>query len=179
MRRTTVLVTALALSVAGAGAASAATGTGTVTDTIVGTVAPGLLTIAGTGVQVAASSTPGTFGAAAGVTAIAVSDLTGGDAGWSVTATYADPVDTTVTKPLGGANVLVSATGLTSDLTGLDLKPALDKPLSSPVTVATTGAAAGTGVTAFTAKYKVKLPATAVLGEVYGGTVTYTVATVR
>lgn len=179
MRRTAVLAAALALTLAGAGAASAAEGTGTVTDTLVATTATGLLTIAGTGVQVNASPTPGKLSSAVGATAITVSDLTGGTAGWSVTATYADPADTTVTKPLGGANVFVSASNVTGDLTGLNLSPASDKPLSAPVTVASTGAAAGTGITAFTASYKVMVPATARTGDVYGGTVTYTVATVR
>lgn len=179
MRRTTVIAAALAFTVTGATAASAAEGTGSVTDTIVGTVVPGLLTIAGTGVSVAATSTPGQFGAAVGATAVTVSDLTGGTAGWAVTATYAAPATGSTTKPLGGANILVSATSVTSDLTGLDLKPATDAPLSAPVTVATTGTAAGTGVTAFVAQYKVRLPATAVATETYGGSVTYTVATVR
>lgn len=179
MRRISVAAAAVALSFTGASAASAAEGTGSVSDTLTGTVTAGLLTIAGTGVNVAATSKPGEFGSAVGATVVTVTDLTGGTAGWSVTATYAAPADTTVTKDLGGANVLVSATGVTSDLGGLDLKPAVDQPLSAPVTVATTGAAAGTGVTAFTAKYKVKLPATAKLTETYGGTVTYTVATFR
>lgn len=179
MRRTTVVAATLALTLSGASAASAVDGTGSVTDTIVGTVAPGLLTIAGVGVNVAASSTPGEFGAAVGATVLTVSDLTGGNAGWAVTATYAAPAGTTTVKPLGGENIKVSATDVTGALTGSALTPAADQPLSAPVTVATTGDAAGTGVTAFTAQYKVKLPATAKLTEVYGGTVTYTVATIR
>lgn len=179
MRRILITAAALSLTVVGVSPASAASGTGSVTDTLVATTATGLLTIAGTGVQVAASPTPGTLSSAVGATVLTVSDLTGGTAGWAVTATYADPASTTVTKPLGGGNVYVSASSVTGDLSGLDLKPAADKPLSSPVTVATTGTAAGTGVTAFTASYKVMVPATAKTGDVYGGTVTYTVATVR
>jgi hypothetical protein len=179
MRRTAVLAAAAVLTLTGTGAASAADGTGAVADTLVATTATGLLTIAGTGVQVNASPTPGTLSSAVGATVITVSDLTGGTGGWSVTATYKDPVDTTTTKPLGGANVFVSASGVTGDLAGVNLSPATDKPLSAPVTVASTGAAAGTGVTAFTASYKVTVPSTAKTGEVYGGTVTYTVATVR
>lgn len=179
MRRAALLTAALALIPAGASAASAADGTGAVTDTLVATTAEGLLTIAGTGVQVNASPTPGRLSSSVGATAITVSDLTGGTAGWSVTATYSDPADTTATRPLGGANVFVSATSVTGDLAGVNLSPANDKPLSSPVTVASTGAAAGAGVTAFTASYKVMVPPTAKSGEVYGGTVTYTVATVR
>jgi hypothetical protein len=179
MRRTTVIAAALTLSLTGASAASAADGTGSVADSLVATTAEGLLTIAGTGVQVNASPTPGTLSSAVGATVVTVSDLTGGTAGWSVTATYADPADTTLTKPLGGGNVYVSALNVTGDLADLDLKPAKDQPLSSPVKVASTGEAAGTGVTAFTASYRVMVPATAKTGEVYGGTVTYTVATVR
>jgi hypothetical protein len=181
MRRTPVTAAALALALGltGLSAGAAAAADGSVTDTIVGTITPGLLTIAGTGVNVAASSKPGEFGSAVGATLLTVTDLTGGTAGWSVTAQYAAPADTTVVKDLGGANMLVSATGLTTDLTGLDLKAATDQPLSAPVTMATTGEAAGTGVTAFTAQYKVKLPATAKATETYGGSVTYTVATVR
>jgi hypothetical protein len=178
MRRTSVLATALTLSLAGATAASAASGTGEVTDSLVGTVAPGLLTISGSGVNVAASSTPGSFGNSVGTTLVTVNDLTGGAGGWSVTANYVPPTDP-ATKDIGGANVLVSATGLSTDLTGIDLKPASNQPLSTPVTVATTGESAGGGVTAFVAQYKVRLPATAKVGESYGGSVTYTVATVR
>ena len=177
MRRTSVVAAALALSLTGASAASAADGIGSVTDTVVGTVVPGLLTIAGTGANVALSGKPGTWTDAVGATVVTVSDLTGGDAGWAVTATYAAPA---TGNSIGGDNVKVSATGVTSDLTGVDLSPAVDAVLTSPVVVAKTpGTTAGTGVTAFTAKYKVKLPATAAIGDVYSGTVTYTVATLR
>lgn len=176
MRRTTVIAAALALSVTGAGAASAADGTGSVTDSLAGTVVSGLLTVAGTGASVALSGTPGAWTDAVGATVITVSDLTGTDAGWSVTATYAAPA---VGAGIGGENVKVSATSVTGDLTSTAINPATDAALSTPVTVASTGAAAGTGVTAFIAKYKVRLPATASVGDVFGGTVTYTVASVR
>lgn len=177
MRRTTVVATALALSLTGASAASAADGTGSVTDTVSATAVSGLLTIAGTGANVSLSGTPGTWTDAVGATVITVSDLTGGDAGWAVTATYSAPA--AGTAGLGGTNVRVSATNVTGDLTSTVISPVTDAALTSPVTVASTGAAAGTGVTAFTAKYKVLLPATAQVGDVFGGQVTYTVATVR
>ena len=176
MRRTPVIAAALALSLAGAGTASAADGTGSVSDTLAATTTAGLLTIAGTGANVALSGAPGSWTDAAGATVVTVSDLTGGTAGWAVTATYTAP---TVGTSIGGANVKVSATDVTGDLTSTAISPVTDAALGSPVKVASTGEAAGSGVTAFTAKYKVKLPATAKVGDVFGGTVTYTVATVR
>lgn len=177
MRRSHVVTAAaLALTLTGGAAHAVTGGTGGVTDTVVGTVAPGLLTIAGAGASVNLSSTPGQWSTAAGVAAITVSDLTGGDAGWAVTATYSDPATGT---GVGGSNVKVSATSVTSDLTGVQLSPVTDAVLTTPVTVMSTGAAAGTGVTAFVAQYKVRLPATATVGDVFGATVSYTVATVR
>jgi hypothetical protein len=179
MRRTTAVAAALALTVAGVAggsAAHAADGVGSVTDTIVGTTVAGLLTIAGTGVQVGVSGAPGQLTSTVGATALTVSDLTGGDAGWAVTATYGAP---TAGSAIPAADVLVSASDVTGDIAGTALSLAVDAPLTSPVTLATTGTAAGTGVTVLTAGYKVRLPATAQVGEVYGAKVTYTVATVR
>lgn len=178
MRRTTVVATTLALVVAGAGAASAATnGSGTVADTLVATVIGGPLTIAGTGVQVALQPTPGAWSPTAGATVLTVSDLTGTSNGWAVTATYTDPA--AGTTALGASNVEVTAGSVTGAITGTALTLAVDSPLTAPVTVASTGSATGAGVTAMTASYKVKVPATAAVGSVYGGTVTYTVASVR
>lgn len=176
MRRTPVVAAALALVLTGGTAASAADGTGSVTDSITGTVVAGLLTISGTGANVAISGAPGQTTGTIGATVLSVSDLTGGDAGWSVTATYSAPA---TGVGVGGGNVLVSAGGVTGDLAGIPLSLATDVPLSTPVKIASTGAAAGTGVTAMTASYKVRLPASAKVGDVLGAQVTYTVATVR
>jgi hypothetical protein len=176
MRRTTLVATALALVVGGAGAASASSGTGTVADTLVATVVGGPLTIAGVGANVALAPTPGTWTTSAGATVLTVSDLTGTTNGWAVTATYSDPATGT---PLGASNVKVTANNVTGAILGSALSLASDAPLTSPVTVASTGLAAGTGVTAMTASYKVFVPVTAAVGDVYGGTVTYTVASMR
>lgn len=179
MRRSKLAAAALAVAVAGvgsAGAASAAAGTGVVVDTLVATVAAGPLTLAGTGASVALSPTPGVFTASTGATVLTVSDLTGTTNGWAITATYSDPV---AGNALGGANVKVSAGSVTGALPSSAVTLANDVALSSPVTVATTGTGTGTGVTAVTSSYKVKVPADAVIGEVYGATVTYTLASVR
>lgn len=177
MRRTTVVASTLALVVASAGAASAAAGTGTVVDTLAATVAAGPLTLAGTGASVALAPTPGVWSASAGATVLTVSDTTGTTNGWSVTATYSAPA--AGITPLGAANVKVSAGSVTGAILGSALALATDQPLTAPVTVASTGAATGAGVTNMTASYKVLVPASAVAGAVYGGTVTYTVASVR
>jgi hypothetical protein len=116
------------------------------------------------------------WSATTGATVLTVSDTTGTTNGWAVTATYTDPA---LGTPLGASNVAVSAAGVTGSVPGSALSLALDQPLTSPVTVASTGLATGAGVTAMTASYKVKVPATAVVGNVFGGTVTYTVASVR
>lgn len=179
MRRTPVVAASLALVVAGAGAASAGTsGTGTVSDVLVATVVGGPLTLAGVGANVALAPSPGVWTNSVGATVLTVTDLTGTSNGWAVTATYADPV-VQGTKALGAANVKVSAGSVTGAVLGNALSLATDADLTAPVTIASTGSAAGTGVTAMTASYKVKVPATAAVGDVYGGTVTYTVASVR
>jgi len=177
MRRTAFAATTLAVLVASAGVASAAAGTGTVVDTLAATVVGGPLTLAGVGANVALAPTPGNWTAATGATALTVSDLTLTTNGWAVTATYSDPA--VGVTPLGAANVKVSAGTVTGDLLGSALTLASDVPLTSAVTVATTGTGTGAGVTAFKTSYSVKVPTTATLGAVYGGTVTYTVASVR
>lgn len=177
MRRTALAVTALALVISGAGAASAANGTGSVSDTLVATVVGGPLTIAGVGANVALAPTPGAWTNSVGATVLTVTDLTGSTNGWAVTATYADPA--AGVTPLGASNVKVTANNVTGAIAGTALSLAADAPLTTPVTIASTGSAGGIGVTAMTASYKVMVPATATAGTVYGGTVTYTVASVR
>jgi hypothetical protein len=161
-------------------AAFAGSGTGTVTTTVAATATSGALTVAGAGAAVAVSQAPGTFGTTLGATVLTVSDLTGTTNGWEVTATYSDPVTGT---GLGGANVEVTSSNVVPDALGgvLANKVTLvtDQPLTTPVTVLTTGLNSGAGVTAATTALKVRVPQTAQTGQVFGGTVTYTVASVR
>lgn len=167
--------------------AASTPGSGSVVATLAATALPGALTIAGAGVSVTPSQTPGLFSTAGlGATAMTVSDLTGTANGWAVTATYTDPAAAVLaagTKALGGANVKVSAANVVPDALGgvlsSNVATVTDQPLWTPVTVASTTTNSGSGVTAMTGSYKIRIPQTAVTSEVYGGTVTYTVASVR
>lgn len=111
---------------------------------------------------------------------------TGTANGRAVTATYTDPAAAVLaagTKALGGANVEVSAANVVPDALGgvlsSNVATVTDQPLTTPVTVASTTTNSGSGVTAMTGSYKIRIPQTAVTSAVYGGTVTYTVASVR
>lgn len=147
---------------------------------LLGTVVPGVLSISGTGLNVSVSGAPGSLTPAAGVTALVVTDTTGTSNGWAVTATWSAIPGA---KDVGGANVLATVGGVAPDLTGGVLASAVttvtDAALATPVTVATTGVHAGSGITTMTASYKLRLPVTAQAGDVYSGRVTYTVASVR
>jgi hypothetical protein len=160
--------------------AFAGTGTGSVTTVVTATTVPGALTIAGAGVNVGVSQAPGTWGAATGLNSLTVADTTGTTNGWAVTATYSDPAAGT---GLGGGNVSVtSANVVPSTLGGVlaaNVSTVTDVPLSTPVTVLTTGANSGAGVTVADTTLKVRVPQTAQVGDVFGGVVTYTVASVR
>jgi len=192
-RRRTALALALtvaAVAVASTSSAHAADGTGSVVDTLTATVVAGGLTIAGAGANVALSSTPGSFSTAAGATALTMTDTTASDNGWVVTAAYSahSPALSGVID-LTGANVKVTASNVLPSATisaafvtlGINsgLSPASEQVLSSPVAVMTTGAATGTGISTAAVGYKVRVPADATLGQVYGGKVTYTIASVR
>lgn len=176
-------VVALALATTGltAGAASADV-VGTVTNTV---VPGGALTVTGTAVSAGATGTPGAFGAAPTVSALSVSDLTGTSNGWRVVATYSAPATNALlggatVQDVGGANVEVSTSYVSGAVATGDITRVTDQPLTSPLTVASTNAGkAGSGVTALTAAYKVRLPETSKIGEVFGGTVTYTVLSAR
>ena len=161
-------------------AAFAGSGTGNVTTTVTATATSGALTIAGTGVAVSVSTAPGTWSSSIGATALTMSDLTGTTNGWAVTATYSDPA---VGTGLGPDNVEVSTSNVVPNGLGgvlaSNVTTVTDQPLSTPVTVLTTGANSGAGVTAATASVKVRVPQTAQTGSVYGGVVTYTIASVR
>lgn len=176
------LATVCALAVPTTANAAATPGTGSVTDTLVATVLAGGLTIAGAGANVAANAVPGVFTSTVGTTVLTVTDTTGSGNGWTVTATYAAP---TAGNDLGGANVKVTTSNVVPDtaLTPLlgtgGLNPVADQLLTSPVAVLTTGTATGLGISTAQVGYKVKVPVTATAGDVYGGTVTYTVASVR
>jgi hypothetical protein len=155
-------------------------GTGSVTTVVSATTIPGALTIAGAGVNVGVSQAPGTWGSATGLNTLTVADTTGTTNGWAVTATYSDPA---VGTGLGGNNVEVSSANvLPSALGGVasaNVSTVTDVPLSTPVTVLTTGLNSGAGVTAADTSLKVRVPQTAQVGDVFGGVVTYTVASVR
>lgn len=161
-------------------AAFAGSGTGTVTTTVTATATSGALTIAGTGVAVSVSTAPGTFSNSIGATVLSMSDLTGTTNGWAVTATYSDPA---VGTGLGADNVEVSTSNVVPDQLGgvlaTNVTTVTDQALSTPVTVLSTTTHSGAGVTAATATVKVRVPQTAQTGNVYGGVVTYTVASVR
>ncbi len=143
-------------------------------------IVPGVLSISGTGVDVAVSGAPGSLTSSVGGTTLVVTDTTGTTNGWAVTATWSGIAGT---KDVGGANVLASVSAVVPDLAGGVLSSAVTRvtnaPLTSPVTVATTGTNGGSGITTMTASYKVRLPVTAQVGNVFGGRVTYTVASVR
>jgi hypothetical protein len=181
MRRSLALATVVAL--AGTGVAATAVQADVVVP-VVTTVLPGLLTMTGAGVAVSVAAAPGEVSQSVGATVLTVSDLRGTTAGWAVTATYSDPTPAAlaaspVNKALGGANVLVSSANPTGALAGGSLSLVSDQPLTSPVTVASTGASTGAGVTALTTSFKTRVPATAQTVDVFLGTVTYTVASVR
>ncbi|HVE99062.1 MAG TPA: hypothetical protein VNA12_07770 [Mycobacteriales bacterium] len=180
--RRPVVATLLGLTVLSASSAFAAAGTGTVVDTLTATVTTGGLTLAGAGANVSLNAVPGSFTDATGATVLTMTDTTGSANGWTVTAAYSAP---SAGNDLGGANVKVSSfnavpdTALTPLLGTGGLNPVTDQALTSPVAVLTTGAATGLGVSTAQVKYKVKVPITAQVGQVYGGTVTYTIASVR
>jgi hypothetical protein len=173
-------VSGLALACTPLAAFGATSGTGSVTTTVTATTVPGALTIAGTGVAVGVNQAPGTFGGTLGATALTVTDTTGTTNGWAVTATYSDPVAGT---GLGAANVAVSTSNVVPNVLGgvlaSNVTTVTDQVLSTPVTVLTTGLNSGAGITAATASVKVRIPQTAQVGDVFGGVVTYTVASVR
>jgi hypothetical protein len=172
MRRRTAAVALLAVTPLALPAVASAQ----VVDSLVATTVPGLLTMAGVGANVALAPKPGEWTASTGATAITVSDLTGGDTGWRVTATYTDPV---AGNPLGAANVQVSSAHTSGPIAGNKLNLVTDAPLTTPVVVARPQVGSGPGVTVLTSSYKVKVPETAQAGAVYGGTVTYTLQSGR
>lgn len=184
IRRPALVLTAAAVAAITVGASPALAGTdgtGSVVTTVVSTVTPGALVISGAGVSVPSfGQVPGEFGATFGATAMSVSDLTASGNGWSVVATYSDPLAGTA---LGGSNVKVSGGNVVPDALGgvaaSNVATQTDQPLSTPVTVATTGTNSGAGVTALQASLKVRIPATAAAATVYGARVTYTVSSVR
>ncbi len=181
---TAASLAALAALAATPQAAFAAAGTGSVTDVLVASVLPGGLTIAGAGVNVALSSTPGAFSDAAGTTLLTMTDTTGTSNGWVVTAAYSVPTAVGAID-LGGENVKVTTSSVIPDallvpqLSPSGLSPVTDAVLTSPVAVLTTGTATGAGISTARVGYKVKVPSNAQIGEVYGGKVTYTIASVR
>ncbi len=183
MKRSLALsLTALVALTGTVGTAQAQTaGTGSVTTTVVGTtLGGGVLSLAGTGVALVPNGTPGQFVTGASVTALTVQDLTGTDNGWAITATYAAP---DAGQGIGGQNIMVSAGDVVPNVLGgvlaSQVSTVTDQLLDAPVKVASTGDNPGSGITALTSSLKVRLPVTAKVGNVFGGKVVYTVASVR
>lgn len=139
--------------------------------------AVGALTLTGTGVSVSLNDPPGVWSSSIGATTLTMTDTTLTTNGWAVTATYADPV--LPTKPLGGVNVKVSTGTVAGSVPAANVSTVTDAPLTSPVTVLSTGANTGAGTTTAVAALKVRIPQTAQTGEAYGCVVTYTIASVR
>lgn len=162
-------------------------GLGTATDVVGVAAVAGPLTIAGAGLTVGTSltQTPGSFSSAPiSGGGFVVSDLRLSTAGWYVTASYSAPPSLLGALDLGGSNLKVSTSNVVPDAVQGGVSPsnvtlASSVDLSSPVTVATTAGNGGSGVTAVSTAYKVRIPATATSTGVYAGTVTYTVASVR
>lgn len=190
MRLRSVLALTAAVAVATAGAAAAAPGaggTGTAIDVVAATAIEGPLVISGAGLTVGTSLTqqPGSFGSAITGGVLSVADLRGSTLGWYVTATYsAPPAALTGAVSLGGANVKVTTSNVVPDAvqggvlaSNVTLTPETD--LANAVTVATTGSNSGSGITAISTAYKVRIPASVSTLGVYAGTVTYTVSSVR
>jgi hypothetical protein len=139
--------------------------------------AVGALTLTGTGVSISLTDPPGTWSSSIGATSLTMSDTTLTTNGWAVTATYGDPL--LPTKPLGGVNVAVSTGTVAGAVPAANVSTVTDAPLTSPVTVLSTGSHTGAGVTTAVASLKVRIPQTAQTGDVYGCVVTYTIASVR
>src|SRR3954469_3451947 len=139
--------------------------------------AVGALTLSGTGVSVSLNNQPGVWSQSIGATTLTMTDTTLTTNGWAVTATYADPV--LPTRPLGGVNVRVSSGSVAGAVPAANVSTVNDASLATPVTVLSTGANSGAGVTTALATLKVRIPQTAQTGEVYGCVVTYTIASVR
>lgn len=186
MRRALLLATtATVVVLAGTGSAYADG-----TDIVVATASVGTLTLAGGSASVplpTASLPVGATSTAIPGSLMTVADLRGEvtPSGWNVTATYAAPPASlslggtlTTINPLGGANVYVSAA---STLAGTGVNPtylSTYTPLSSPVVVASapSGSGGAGGTSTFTPSYKVSIPTTATVGQTFGATVTYTIA---
>jgi hypothetical protein len=139
--------------------------------------AVGALTLSGTGLSVSLNDPPGVWSGSIGATTLTMSDTTLTTNGWAVTATYGAPA--LPTKPLGGANVAVTTGTVSGAVPAASVSTVTDAPLTSPVTVLSTGANSGAGVTTAVASLKVRIPQTAQNGEIYGCSVTYTIASVR
>lgn len=145
------------------------------TATLTATATAGTLTVTGAGVATGDVS-PGVWSSLSGATVMTVSDLRGSTAGWHVTAQYSAPV---AGLALGGANIKVSTGNPTGDALS-NLRTYSGVTLGSAATVLSTYGAgstplSGAGISTADASFQVLTPTTAQLGDVYGGTVTFTV----
>lgn len=146
------------------------------TAVLTATAVAGTLTVTGAGTATG-NVTPGVWSSLSGATVMTVADLRGTTAGWHVTAQYSPPVSGLA---LGGANIKVTTSSPTGDALA-NLRTYSGVTLDSAATVLSTYGATGStplsgaGISAADASFQVLTPSTAQLGDVYGGTVTFTV----
>ncbi|MCW2724940.1 MAG: hypothetical protein JWN35_1861 [Frankiales bacterium] len=182
MRHATPIAAAVLLAITVTGGAAYADAT----DVLLATPAAGVLSLAGVGAQVSTSPTIGTTGASVGTTALQVTDATGSNCGWVVTAKYGSVTLGTGQADLGGDNVLLKAAPVgtnaagvaTADATwaGANADQVLGSGTVSVVATHENAASAGRGVTDFTVGYRIKIPTKSSKSLAYTGQVVYTVA---
>lgn len=147
------------------------------TAALTATAIGGTLTVAGAGTATG-NVTPGVWTSLTGATLMTVADLRGSTAGWHVTAQYQAPV---AGIALGGANIRVTTGNAAGDALS-NVHTFSGVTLGSAATVLNSyGAGAtplsGAGISTADASFEVKAPSTAQTGEVYAGTVVFTVTT--
>lgn len=149
------------------------------TAVLTGTAVAGTLTISGAGTATG-NVTPGVWSALSGATVLTVADLRGTTAGWHVTAQYQAPA-VNAGIALGGANIRVSTGNPAGDALS-NVRTFSGVTLASPATVLNSYGSgstplSGAGISTADASFEVKTPSTAQLGDVYAGTVVFTVTT--
>ncbi|MDQ1688257.1 MAG: hypothetical protein QOK42_1232 [Frankiaceae bacterium] len=178
MTRSTRRIVAAALVAGAVATVPAANAYADATAVLTATTIGGTLTLAGAGAAVSGNATPGGWSALTGATVLTVADLRGSSAGWHVTAQFSAPA---AGLSLGGANVRVTSSNPAGDALS-NIKTYSQVTLGSPATVLSSYGSgstplSGAGISTASAGYDVQLPTTAQLGDVYGGSVVFTVST--
>ena len=179
MSRSTRRRLAAAVATAALVAVPAVSAQADATSVLTATPIAGTLTLTGAGTATG-NVTPGVWSALSGVTLLTVADLRGTTAGWHVTAQYQAPAVNAGTA-LGGANIRVTTGNPAGDaLSNVHTFSAVT--LSTPATVLNSYGSgntplSGAGISTADASFEVKTPSTAQLGDVYAGTVVFTVTT--